>query len=470
MSPSDVAVEQSREHLGRHALVIGGSVAGILAARVLADSFSAVTVVERDRLPSEAANRKGVPQGRHVHTLLRRGSDALEELFPGLIGELIDDTAVQVDLLNGLPLYIGGWQAACPGRQLPGLFLSRALLEWRLDEHIRSCARVQLLEKTEVTGLLLTSQGKRVRGASIRDLESGTREELDADLVVETSGRGSRLPRWLEDLGFPAPPRSEVRLPTRYVTRTFKTAECHRHWDGMLIFPRPPGRRGGALFPIERGEWMVTLIGLLGDDPPESGDGAFVEFAKTLPTPELYDAIAAAEPTSPIVAHDFPSNLRRHYERCSTIPGGLAVMGDAVCSLNPRFGQGITVAALEALELRAALGQMQADDLPRLGAEFARRVAKVIDLAWPGVVAADLQYPEAKGDRSVSVRFMQWYQGRMVRSGLNDPRVRERFLRGMNFLDPPSSLLRPSFAARVLRGSMPGGPSPTGDATSAGRQ
>ena len=285
---------------------------------------------------------------------------------------------------------------------------------------------------------------------SVRDLESGEERELDADLIVETSGRGTSLPRRLEDLGFPAPPVSEIRLPVRYVTRTFEPPRKHREWQGMLIFPQPPGRRGCALFPIERGEWMVTLIGLLGDDPPTSGDEAFLDYAKSLPTPELYEAIAPAEPTSPIVSHAFPSNLRRHYERCSPFPGGLAVMGDAVCSLNPRFGQGITVAALEALELRATLGQTRAEDLPRLGAAFARRVARIVDLAWPGAVAADLQYPEAEADRSPAVRFMQWYQRRIARSGMKDPRVREGFLRVMNFLDPPSSLLRPGFVARVL--------------------
>lgn len=457
MSEQDVIVRPGRlrsmtDRLGRHALVLGGSVGGVLAARVLADFFDAVTVVERDRLPSEPANRKGVPQGRHVHALLRRGSDALEELFPGLVGELIGDTAVEVDLLNGIPLYMGGWQAPCPGRELPGLFLSRALLEWRLDERIRSHPGVQLRERTEATKLLVTADSKQIRGASIRDLESGAKEELAADLVVDASGRGSRLPRWLEDLGFPPPPRSEIRLAVKYVTRTFKPPEKRPDWDGMLIFPRPPGRRGGALFPIERGEWMVTLIGLLGDDPPASGDAAFVDFAKTLPTPELYEAIAAAEPISPIVSHGFPSNLRRHYERCSPFPGRLAVMGDAVCSLNPRFGQGITVAALEALELRSVLQRARADDLPQLGAAFARRVGKVIDLAWPGVVSADLQYPEAEGDRSLQVRFMQWYQGKIAQRALKDPRVGERFLRVMNFLDPPSSLLRPGFAARVLVG------------------
>jgi 2-polyprenyl-6-methoxyphenol hydroxylase-like FAD-dependent oxidoreductase len=457
MSEHEAIVRQGRlrrtsDRLGRHALVLGGSVGGVLAARVLADFFERVTVVERDRLPSRPANRKGVPQGRHVHALLRRGGDALEELFPGLVAELIDDSAVEVDLLNGIPLYLGGWQTACPGRELPGLFLSRALLEWRLDERVRSHPGVRLRESTEATKLLVTAEGKHVRGASIRDLESGRREELDADLVVEASGRGSRLPRWLEDLGFPSPPCSEIRLPIKYVTRTFRPPEKRPDWDGMLIFPRPPGRRGCALFPIERGEWMVTLIGLLGDDPPATGDAAFLDFAKTLPTPELYEAIADAEPTSPIVSHGFPSNLRRHYERCSPFPGRLAVMGDAVCSLNPRFGQGITVAALEALELRAALQQTRADDLPRLGAAFARRVGKVIDLAWPGVVSADLQYPEAEGDRSLSVRFMQWYQGKISQRCLKDPRVREQFLRVMNFLDPPSSLLRPGFAARVLAG------------------
>jgi 2-polyprenyl-6-methoxyphenol hydroxylase-like FAD-dependent oxidoreductase len=433
-----------------HAVVVGGSMAGLLAARVLSEFFERVTIIERDGKPPAAATRKGVPQARHVHVLLRRGSDILEELFPGFIRGVLDHGAVLVDMLNRLPFFLGGWHAGCPKRTLEGLFASRALLEWQVDERVRRIPGVELRDGTEVITLLPTRNGRGVRAVLVRDMATRSERELPADLVVDASGRGSRLPRWLVQLGYPAPHVSEVSLPVDYATQIFRRDAGRRRVDGLIISSKPPGGRGGALFPIENGQWMATLTGLADDPPPSSSTADFLAFAQSLPSRELFDMLVNAEPLSPIHVHHFRSNLRRHYERCHRFPAGLAVLGDAVSSLNPRFSQGMTIAAMEALELRRTLAGLRGSDLRGIGLELARRVSRVVDLAWPGVVAADLSWPGAIGESSTQLRFLQWYRAKIFQRTIKDGEARETFVRVTNFLDPPRRLYSPSFVACVL--------------------
>jgi 2-polyprenyl-6-methoxyphenol hydroxylase-like FAD-dependent oxidoreductase len=436
--------------LGRHAVVIGGSLAGLLAARVLGDFFERVTIVERDRKPRIAACRKGVPQARHVHVLLRRGCDILEELFSGFTAELLGHGAVRVDMLNRLPFFLGGWHASCPGRKLEGLFASRALLEWCIDERIRRFRQIELKDGAEVVSVLATPDGRALRAVLTREMETRVEQELSADLIVDASGRGSRLAHWLEQLGYRKPPISEVSLPVVYATQIFRRDATPRRVDGLIISSKPPGGRGGALFPIEHGQWMATLTGLADDPPPGSGADAFLAFAESLPSRDMFEMLAGAEALSPIHTQHFRSNLRRHYERCSRLPGRVAVLGDAVSSLNPRFSQGMTIAAMEALELRRTLAGARRSGLEGIGLELARRVGRVVDLAWPGVVAADLSWPGAIGERTPQLRFFQWYRSKIFQRTLEDGAARETFVRVTNFLEPPRRLYAPELMARVL--------------------
>jgi len=421
--------------------------AGLLAARVLADHFAEVSVVEIDAKPEQPADRKGTPQGRHVHSLLPRGAHVLETLFPGIRAALALDGAAEVDLLNEVASYVGGWSTRVPGRELRGPFMSRALLEWHVDRRVRALPNVRLCSGVRARGLRLDSDSRRITGVLLSEREGKDAEHLDGDLVVDAMGRGSRLSSWLVELGLSPAPVTEISIATVYASRIIERPDPSPPWKMLLLFPAAGGRHGGAVFPLEGNRLLVTLVGMAGAEPPHESDQAYLDFARALDVPDLYDLLARARPLGPIVRHRFTSNQRRHYERCPELPRRLLVLGDAACSFNPRFGQGMTVAALEAEALQPLLGQ---GDLDTLGARFHQRIAPIIDQCWQATTAEDLRYPEAIGARPLSLRVLQWYVARIMRRLQTDPVVKETFLRVSFLLDPPAALLRPSFAARVL--------------------
>jgi 2-polyprenyl-6-methoxyphenol hydroxylase-like FAD-dependent oxidoreductase len=423
--------------------------AGLLAGRVLSEHFERVTIVERDERAGGPVDRKGVPHGRHIHALLPRGQEILEELFPGIVNELVAATAAVVRPCD-FRWYQGGWfvPSEDPGQ---GLFLTRALLEWRVHQRVRALANVTIAEGTTAAGLRVEGSPRRVAGATIRDVRGADSRDVEADLVVDATGRGSRLPVWLRELGLRAPPESDVRLQVAYSTCIFEPPAEPPPWKVLFVIPRLPDRRAGVVSPIEGGRWMVTLVGLGTEAPPRDDVPAFVDWARTLPVLELYEAVKQAKPLTPVVAHRFPSNLRRRYEHCADLPERLLVMGDAACSFNPRFGQGMTIAAMEALELERELAATPATPLDRLGRAFQRRAARTIERAWGVVVAEDLRIPEAEGERTLALRLRQWYADKLVAAMRRDARVTGTFFRVNGFLDPPSTLLRPGFVWRVLR-------------------
>ncbi len=429
--------------------MLGGSLAGLLAARVLREHFDRVTVVERDQRGAGPGYRKGVPHGRHIHALLPRGQEVLEALFPGLRDELVGASAAVVRL-GEFAWYQGGWFER-PDDPQDGLFLTRALLEWAIYARVRAFPNVVLEEGVAAAGLRVDGSG-RACGASIHDPRAGTSRDLDADLVVDATGRGSRLPAWLRSLGVEPPAESDVRLQVSYSSCIFEMPARTPGWKTLFVIPtQADAPRAGVISPIEGGRWIVTLIGLGGDAPPSDDPSALIEWARSLPVPDLHEAIRQAKPLTGVVAHRFPSNLRRHYERCGGLPARLLVIGDAACSFNPRFGQGMTIAAMEAAELQRELTATRPDSLDGLGRAFQRRAARVIDPAWDMVVAEDLRIPEAEGERTLGLRLRNWYGDRLVAAMHRDARVVSAFFRVTGFLDPPSALLRPGLLWRVLR-------------------
>jgi 2-polyprenyl-6-methoxyphenol hydroxylase-like FAD-dependent oxidoreductase len=275
-------------------------------------------------------------------------------------------------------------------------------------------------------------------------------ETLASELVVDAGGRGSRAGAWLEALGYARAPEEEIKIGVGYTSRILRRrptdlpgAKC------VIIAATPPNeRRLAALFPIEGDRWMVTLGGLLGDHAPPDPDG-FVDFARSLPAPDVYDVVTAAEPLGDFAVHKFPSNLRRRYERLTRAPDGYLVTGDALCSFNPIYGQGMTVAALEALVLDACL---RADrtmlGLPR---KFYKQVSKAIDIAWQSAAGADFAYPAVEGVKAPGTDVINRYVDRVQRAVLRDAAVYAAFLEVMNLTKAPTSLFHPRVLWRVLR-------------------
>jgi 2-polyprenyl-6-methoxyphenol hydroxylase-like FAD-dependent oxidoreductase len=437
--------------IGERAVVLGASMAGLLAARVLADSYRQVTVIDRDQLPETPMHRRGVPHGRHAHALLAGGQQALEELLPGLTAELIAHGAPSGDMLANGRWYLNGHRLRQAHSGLVALSPSRPLLEGHIRARVRALPNVALLDSCDIVGLAATPDGRRVTGArALRRAGGGPEELLGADLVVDASGRGSRTPIWLQELGYARPSEEQVRIGLGYATRTYRLPPDALHGDvGLVQAATPQHPRSGVLVLLEGDRWMVTLGGRRGDYPPTDPDG-FLAFARSLRVPDIYESIRDAEPLDDPVAFRFPASVRYRYERLDRFPDGLLAVGDAVCSFNPVYGQGMSVAALEALTLRRHL-QDGTEPQPR---HFFRDLAGVVDVPWDIAVGGDLAFPGVQGSRTLKVRLVNAYLARLHAAAADDASLAGAFLRVAGLVAPPQSLLRPGIAVRVLRSSL----------------
>jgi 2-polyprenyl-6-methoxyphenol hydroxylase-like FAD-dependent oxidoreductase len=348
--------------------------------------------------------------------------------------------------------HFGVWKARFVSG-LQSLSLSRPLLEWQVSQRVGALPNVQVIEECDCQQFATNDDRTRVIGVHIQR-HTGARQaaRLTADLVVDASGRGSQTPRWLEALGYPRPEESTVTVQMGYATRIYRRPQPLPGWKILYVLPRPPARRGGGIFPIEDDRWMVTLCGWLGDHASTDAS-AYLDFARSLAVPDFYRAIEHAEPLTPIQIHKFPANLRRYYETLRRFPEGLVVLGDALCSFNPVYGQGMTVSAIEASTLAAGLQEQrrqQGDDLTGFWQRFQPQVARVVDIPWQLTTAEDFRYPEVEGRRPVGTAFVHWYTGKVHQAAAHDPRVAQRFYRVMHMLAPPAALFHPQVMLRLL--------------------
>jgi 2-polyprenyl-6-methoxyphenol hydroxylase-like FAD-dependent oxidoreductase len=437
--------------IGDRAVVLGASMAGLLAARVLADAYGQVTVIDRDELSETPMHRRGVPHGRHIHGLLARGQQALEELFPGLTAELVAHGVPTGDMLADTRLYMSGHRLRQAHTGLVVLCASRPVLEGHVRARVRALPNLIFLDRCDIVGLAATPDGRRVAGVRVLRQADGSAEQvLGADLVVDATGRGSRTPVWLEALGYGRPQEDQVRIGLGYATRTYRLPPDALGGDlAVLQAATPRHPRTGALQMLEGDRWMLTLGGILGDHPPTDPDG-FLDFARSLEFPDIYQTIRDAEPLDDPVPFRFPASVRHRYERLDRYPDGLLVMGDAVASFNPIYGQGMSVAALEALTLRRHLERGAAPQ-PR---RFFRDLPRVVDVPWDIAAGGDLIFPGVKGRRTLKSRLVNAYIARLHAAAAHDASLASAFVRVAGLVAPPQTLLRPSIAVRVLRGSL----------------
>ncbi|PNG23813.1 FAD-dependent oxidoreductase [Streptomyces cahuitamycinicus] len=437
-------------YIGDHAVVLGGSIAGSLAARMLADAYREVTVIDRDELTGASGPRRAIPQGHHIHALLARGQQILDELFPGFTEELVSIGVPVGDFGTSLSWYFGGRMIEKAETGLTCVAAGRPLLEERLRRRIHNLANVTTRERTDVVGLVASPDRSRVTGVRVQPRAEDTADEvLAADLVIDTTGRGSRTPRWLLELGYPEVVEERVKMDLTYTTCDFRGP---LHFDPIgddiaLIPVATPAMPRGAIFARLPDRYAVSLTGVLGDRPPTDHEG-FLAYVESLPVPEIHKAVRDAEPLGPAMSFHFPASIRRRYERQSRHPEGLLVMGDAACVFNPVYGQGMTVAAIESLVLRRHLEQ----GAPRPHAFF-RDLAKVIDAPWEMSAGADLGFPGVEGNRTLKVRVGNAYIPRLQAAAAHDGKLSAAFLRTAGLVDPPQALMRPGVVSRVLRGA-----------------
>ncbi|GAB2833086.1 FAD-dependent oxidoreductase [Lentzea nigeriaca] len=424
------------------ALVIGAGFAGLLAARVLSESYGDVVLVERDQIPADAGHRSGTPQAHHPHALLARGAEVLEALFPSLGAELRAAGAVQADLGSDFASRVpAGWAPRDPiGLTVPST--TRVTIERIIRRRVLKLANVSLVDGVTVDGLL----HDRGTVTGVHGRRSGEPFTDYADLVVDASGRTSKLVSWLAELGVHCPAPMIVNGHLAYTSRLYHVNDdLPLDWKTTCeITHAPTTKRGGAVSTVDGQLWFVTLFGAGGDVAPTDDDG-FLAYATTLECQDIAEIIKTATPASPIHR---AANLRSRWNRFHKVPNwprGLLALGDSVVSLNPVHGHGMTLAALNCAELRHLL---QDHDLAKEPLVFQHAVAKAAQIPWMSATTTDLGWSQKK--LPLTTRFLQWYARRLFEVIPGNPQVYRAFIRVSQMVDHPATLVRPAVLWRVL--------------------
>jgi 2-polyprenyl-6-methoxyphenol hydroxylase-like FAD-dependent oxidoreductase len=433
----------------KHAIVLGGSMAGLGMARALVNHFDRVTLVERDELPIGTAHRKGVPQGQHAHGLLPSGYRILADYFPKMMDELVADGAIRGDLTGDFLWYqYGAWKLRA-NSGLEAIVVSRPHLERKVRERVIGLPTLTLLQGHVGEEPLFDIGAGRVTGLRVKNVSTGVTAALDADLVVDAFGRGSPSPKWLASWGYGEVAVSNVAIDVGYATGVFerRPGDLYGSMGAIIAGTAPQSTRYAAILGAEGNRWIITLSGSLLDFPP-TDFAAWKEYARGLPTLDLVDLVKDREPVEPLVSYRFPANRHNHYEKLNRFPAGYLITGDAVCSFNPIYGQGMSVALSEARALGDCLAAGDGD----LAKRFFHKVRQIIASPWAIATGEDYRYPQVEGRRPPGFGILSRYMERAHRAASRDPVVLKQFFEVASLLAPPPAMLAPRIAWRVLVG------------------
>jgi 2-polyprenyl-6-methoxyphenol hydroxylase-like FAD-dependent oxidoreductase len=434
----------------RHAIVLGGSIAGLMTARVLSSHFQSVTIVEKDTVHRFPESRKGQPHTKHLHGLLPSGLNILCSYFPGLFEEIVENGGENADFGDSMNWFTHGGFKKKVFLGIKGVSLSRPLLEHLIRERVLAIRNIKLLDSTIAKTLLASEDKQRVTGVAVEHKGEMQPTMLHADLVVDCTGRGSRTSHWLKELGYGEVPISEVKINVTYTTRTYKRDPADtraRTW--MACTPQAPQeRRNGAVFSIEGNRWIVSVGGWHGESASTDEKG-FMEFVKTLPNPNIYDIVSKCEPLSDLIQYKFPVSVKRNYEKLDRFPLGYLILGDAVSSFNPVYGQGISSACLQAVELDKIMHEHV--DERRLAKLYFKRTVKIKDKLWQMSTNEDFRFPETTGTRPLAIDVVNKFVSMVHKATIKDEVVCKAFLKVMSLIESPATLLRPKIVWRVLR-------------------
>jgi 2-polyprenyl-6-methoxyphenol hydroxylase-like FAD-dependent oxidoreductase len=433
------------------AIVIGAGMGGLAAAKAVAPYFESVTVLDRDALPDGPEFRAGTPQARHVHGLLAGGSRALEALFPGIGSDFLKAGALTGRVGLAVRYEQPGFDPF-PQRDLgfDAFLLSRPLLENLCRRRLREDPNVELRHRSRVTDVAPSPD--RGESVSVRcEDEQGKPETLSADLVVDASGRAAPTTSLLEKLGAPGLEVTEIGIDQAYATAVFETpADASRDWVGLAHFGTPPEQKyGGLLVPIEHGRWMVSLGRVHGDALPGEIEG-FKSFAKAFRTPTFHDAIKGAKQVGEIARYNMSASVRRHFERLERFPSRLIPLGDSVCRFNPVFGQGMSVAAQEAVVLGRLLDsrRRRAEPLDGLASDYLSQIQALLEAPW-ATALGDFVFPETRGVRPPDLEKRLRYGAALTRLAAEDLETHRIVMEVRHLIRPPSALREPELAQRV---------------------
>ena len=438
--------------IGQRAVVVGAGMGGLTAARALADHFERVLVLDGDALPADPLDRHGVPLGRHVHALLAGGQRALAELFPGFEDSLSSAGAVRFRVGLDMRVERPGFDPF-PQRDLgfDGFAMSRPLVELTVRRRVQELPSIDLRQGCRVQELVHRADGTAVTGVRYTDA-SGRPESIDADLVIDASGRGMLTLDALAALGRVPPPETTIGVDLAYASAVFAIPDdAPKDWKGVFCFPGI-GRasRGSLMLPLEGQRWIATVGGRHGDIPP-SDEAGFMEYAKGLRAPTIYNAIKDAKRLGDIARFRFNESVLRHYPRVENFPRGVLPIGDAVCRFNPIYGQGMSVAALEAAALARLLAARarERDPLAELAPAYFAEVSRIIDTPWAAAAIPDFVHPDTRGERPADFEQTVKFGAALGKLAARDPAVHRLTSEVQHLLKPRSVYQDPDLVQRV---------------------
>lgn len=361
--------------------------------------------------------------------------------FPGIADQLLDDGAVRVEALTEIRMNLRSHTLKQSPADYSLIQASRPLLEWRARERVRALPNVAIVDQCTVASLLVDETGNRVTGVRV-ERDGSEPQDLDADLVLSSLGRHGPINQWLTDLGFDPPQEEGVPINMMYASRYLRLASGSPNGDGEIVIGSDDPARGLALFAIEDGQHMLTLIGY-GEDHPSTDEEGYWSFAASIAPPDVFEALMEAESLSEVATYRYQANLRRRYERLERFPAGLLVFGDSVCSFSPAFGQGMTMSALQAMALQKVLAE-SGDDLAK---RYFAAASEATDDAWSITRVFDSAMPHVQAPWHL--RAAGPFVLAALVAGERDARVARQISRIAGLLDRPSSIVRVTLAARI---------------------
>ncbi|MBT2692527.1 FAD-dependent monooxygenase [Bacillus sp. ISL-55] len=430
------------------AAVVGGGIAGMLAARVLSEFFKEVILIEKDTKIDHVTNRKGVPQGNQGHVLLKSGEEIIEELFPGIIQELSQNGAMKTDFAGDLLWSHHGTQKI---RFDSNVFISqqsRPLLEWQIQQRLEKIQNIHFRFECKVQSIQFNNDEMNT---IVTEDKNGVVTELLADIVIDASGAAALHNQWLRESGYAIPTKTEIKVDLFYASMVFKKLSHESiNWHSLLVYPNPPEvQRGGMISPIEGNRMLVTLIGYGTKELPKDID-SFLEYAASVEQPEFYDAIKNELPLSKDVQiYRFPSLRRYHFEKLRNFPSGLLVIGDAFCRVDPVFAQGMSLASMEVQALRELL--KKGLNKKQLTKSFHKKVSRILDIPWLIALTEDFRFRTTSGRKPIGLPILQWFVKRVVAACSDDEHVYSRFIQVLHLKSHPIRLAHPVILTKLLK-------------------
>jgi 2-polyprenyl-6-methoxyphenol hydroxylase-like FAD-dependent oxidoreductase len=437
------------------AIILGSGVAGLSAAQVASKYFDQVLVLDHDHLPESGDPRQFIPQANHAHLLHHHGGDILNRLFPGFYQGLLEMGSVPVRENEIAWFSHGFWKHSLSrlSRDFTHYSQSRTVIDRVILSLLRKNPKISVLERHKALSFIFDREDRKVIGVEVKDLSESVVHSIEAQIVIDASGNTSATPTWLKALGYMPPVETKVGMDLVYVSQKMLLPEENRSWKILAITPpAAKSRMGSLLVPLENNLWLMTQFQVFPGQLPKSNE-EFLEFAKQQDEPHIYEAIKNGTPVSPVMRYRFQGATWRHYERLTEFPDGLIALGDAVCRLNPIYGQGMVSSAVTVDCLDRCLAREFKNGRTSLSGfplRFFKAAAKNQKTAWALNIQEDFRHAQTTGARPFGLALTNAYLQKFLELSSQDARLFEIFLAVLNIEASVWTFFQPYALKEVL--------------------